>query len=148
MSEWTEAFTDHLESTGEGNEYGYAISLDDAPTVPWPNIDQISLAFTGPVNVPPDALSIWGVNTESYAVTYSADDSTSNRATWAFNEPPGTDKLLIRLADSVTDVAGAAFDGDGDGTSGGDLQIGVNVVLGDTSRDNVTSIRDLVPRCP
>ncbi len=80
---------------------------------------------------------------------------TTHVATWTFSAPLTADQYLISLADTVTDVAGNALDGEwtnpfslsttngamsefpsGDGTAGGDFNFVMTILPGDANLSN------------
>jgi hypothetical protein len=156
-SAWATTLLDYLEASGQGHAtYGYAIpvgSADQLLTLPWFNLDRISIAFSEDVVVQESDLALWGVTVSpqyGFADTGGFSyDSTAHVATWTLDEAIGQpDKLRIDLdgeaGAGVIDTAGNLLDGDwtdggqsypsGDGTPGGDFCFRFNVLPGDADQ--------------
>jgi hypothetical protein len=135
-SQWSTSFKQQLSTLGLGDlTLGYR--LPDAPvqpeTLPWNNVNQVSIRFSENVSVQQNDLAVRGVaqavlNTSGFA--YNAATFT---ATWTFASPLGVppDKLLLDLdgdsANAVTDSLNAPL-------AGGDVKVRVNVLPGDVDR--------------
>ncbi len=136
---------------------GFAIphgGFDQLVTLPWVNLDQVSIRFNEPVTVEQDDLALHGVNVPRYTLSGFSYDPVTFTATWTLalpNQPGGVvgigaDKLLIDLFEGVTDLAGNALDGEwenpvdftqpsdtfpsGDGEAGGNFRFRFNVLPG------------------
>lgn len=153
-SAWTPAFMAALHEAGLGN-FGYAIQVGPAQldAVPWSNVDQVKVQFDQNVTVAKGDLQLYGVNTAKYSVAGFSYDPMTFVATWTLAAPIGDDKVLIDLADTVSNVNGA-LDGEfvngakdfpsGDGTAGGRFRFQFNVLPGDANRDGSVFGNDLV----
>jgi len=155
---WDSAFLNSLDSQGSGLAsvpgLGYAVPDGAAQlnTLPWSNIDTISVAFSEDVVVGQGDLAISGVNVPAYTITGFNYDAIAHTATWTLAAPINTDRLAITLVDSVHDALGHALDGQwhdgtsafpsGDGTAGGSFRFAVNVLPGDANHDGVVNAVD------
>ena len=154
-SDWSQ---DMLDEVDPDLGIGFAIPTDTSTnqqtTLPWVNLDRISIRFNEAVNVATDDLAVHGINVPRYLVRDMTYDPMTFTATWTLtppNQPGGVvgiaaDRLLIDLFDGVTDLAGNALDGDyspvtdvtlpegglpsGDGLAGGNLRFEFNVLPG------------------
>lgn len=143
---WTPEFRNYLTSHGMGLN-GYALPENStARTLPWNNLNVLTLTFDQPVTVASaeNALGGAGVNTAAYVSSaYSAPNS--NTATFTFAAAFDIDKLQATLKNTlVTDSAGNALDGEftnvfssGNGTPGGDFVVPFNVLPGDATGDGI-----------
>jgi hypothetical protein len=151
---WTPAFMAALDEAGLG-DFGYAIQVGPAQldAVPWSNVDQVKVQFDQDVTVAKGDLKLYGVNTATYSVAGFSYDPVTFVATWTLAAPIGDDKVLIDLADTVSNMNGA-LDGEfvngardfpsGDGTAGGRFRFQFNVLPGDANRDGSVFGNDLV----
>lgn len=157
----------HLDAEGLGYadiaRLGYAMPTGEnqLDTLPWTNIDTISIVFSEDVNVDQDDLALWGVNVADYVgeVGFAVDgfsyDSNTFTATWTLAAPIAADKLMIDLnADigGVTDISGNLLDGEwedgvsttsGNSEPGGDFRFRFNVLPGDVDGNGMTISDDL-----
>jgi len=155
---WATAVLDHLQATGLGSDvYGYSIpvgSPTQLDTLPWVNLDQVSITFSESVQVAAADFGLYGIKVPSYfPVAFSYDD-LSYTATWYFDQLAGADKLLLALSDDVTDTAGNPLNGEwtdgvstwpsGDGTSGGDFRFRLNVLPGDVDQSGEVRSSDTI----
>ena len=159
-SAWTSGFLSFLASnTGSSSStYGFAIPVGSGSTqlqtLPWRNINRISVAFSEDVSVAQAQFAIVG-SVGSYSVSGFAYSSTDHVATWSLSAAIGPDKLYIALPGSgatpVTDTAGNALDGEwtnpssssdvsasssfpsGNGVAGGDFAFRFDVLPGDST---------------
>ena len=162
---WTGAFGTALQVAGLGSaQYGYAVvgGAGQLLSLPWSNMDRVTVRFSEAVTVSADDLSIGGSNVADYGVTSFTYDPATFTATWTLQRPPSADKLLLRVdggVGGVRDLAGNRLDGDwanlagagiagqfpsGNGAPGGDLLLRINVLGGDVTRDLRTNAIDLV----
>jgi hypothetical protein len=151
---WTAAFMAALKESGLG-AYGYAIQAgpDQLDAVPWSNVDQVKVQFDQDVTVAKGDLQLYGVNTAKYSISGFSYDPSTYVATWTLAAAIGDDKVLIDLADTVSNVNGA-LDGEfvngahefpsGDGVGGGRFRFQFNVLPGDANRDGSVFGNDLV----
>ncbi len=136
---WSPDFLNTIDpATGQG--YLASNGVDQLLALPWANLDRVSIVFDEDVTVGQNDLVISGVNA-SYTFSAFSYDSPTRTAMWTLDAPIGVDKLRLDLADTVTDLAGNALDGEwtdgvstasGNGTTGGSLSMRLNVLPGDT----------------
>jgi len=159
-SSWSTDFLSFLQAnvSGSSSTYGFAIPVGSGDTqlqtLPWRNLDQISIAFSEDVSVAQAQFAIVG-SVGSYSVSGFSYDATDHVATWSLSAVIGADKLYIALPGSgatpVTDTAGNALDGEwsnptsfgqvgatstfpsGDGVAGGDFAFRFDVLPGDST---------------
>jgi hypothetical protein len=155
--DWSAGFRNYLQASGLGSAaYGFALAggVDQLKSLPWANIDRVSIRFSEDVRVSGGDLALAGVNAAAYDVAGFVYDDVTFTATWTFARNLSTDKFALRLAagtGGVTDVAGNRLDGEwtpagnfpsGNGATGGDLVYRLNVNPGDGTRDGRTSAAD------
>ena len=166
-SAWDDTFWAYLESQGLGNENGYRIPVGSSAqldTLPWTNVDTLTIVFSEDIVVDQDDLALWSVNVLDYVsevgfatVDGFTYDAATFTATWKLAAPITADKLLIDLdgdMGGVTDIAGNLLDGEwedttstfpsGDAAAGGDFQFRFNILPGDVDRNGMTIINDLI----
>jgi hypothetical protein len=156
---WTSAFTNALAAQGLGNSFGFAMPAGsgELKDLPWSNLNKISIKFSSNVNVQQSNLSLVGVNVSSYSIKSFSYDSASYTATWILSSPIPADKVLIALADTVTDrTSGARLDGNwtsgsatqafpsGNGVAGGAFLFQFNVLPADVTRDGTVNNSDTI----
>ncbi|MCA9152750.1 MAG: hypothetical protein KDA92_25775, partial [Planctomycetales bacterium] len=142
---------------------GYVLSANSGQQLaplPWANLNTISIRFDQAVAIDSSDLQIVGVKRTSYDVasfTYNAD---THVATWRMQFAADklgadgfpADRILLRLSDDVTNVAGQHLDGEwltnpqdiesetpvqfpsGDGAAGGDFYFRFDVLPGDVAQ--------------
>ena len=159
-STWTSDFLSFLAANvgGSSSTYGFAIPVGSGSaqlqTLPWRNLNQISIAFSEDVSVLQAQFAIVG-SVGSYNISGFSYSATDHAATWSLSAVIGPDKLYIGLPGSgttpVTDAAGNALDGEwtnptsfsqvgdssifpsGDGLAGGDFAFRFDVLPGDST---------------
>ena len=159
-STWTSGFLAFLAANigSSSSTYGFAIPVGSGSTqlqtLPWRNINRISVAFSEDVSVAQAQFAIAG-SVGSYSVSGFAYNATDHVATWSLSAVIGPDKLYIALPGSgatpVTDTAGNALDGEwtnpssftdvsasssfpsGNGVAGGDFAFRFDVLPGDST---------------
>ena len=159
-STWTSGFLSFLASNigSSSSTYGFAIPVGSGSTqlqtLPWRNINRISVAFSEDVSVAQAQFAIAG-SVGSYSVSGFSYNATNHVATWSLSAVIGPDKLYIALPGSgatpVTDVAGNLLDGEwtnptsfsdvsatstfpsGNGVAGGDFAFRFDVLPGDST---------------
>ena len=159
-STWTSGFLSFLAANigSSSSTYGFTIPVGSGgaqlQTLPWRNINRISVAFSEDVSVAQAQFAIAG-SVGSYSVSGFAYSSTDHVATWSLSAVIGPDKLYIALpgggATPVTDTAGNALDGEwtnpssftdvgasssfpsGNGVAGGDFAFRFDVLPGDST---------------
>jgi hypothetical protein len=153
---WSAAFTNYLTANSLGSSLGYAIPAGSLQTqsLPWTNLNTISLVFSEDVGISSGDLQLIGINSPTFAFSNFSYNSLTFTATWTLASFLTRDKLLVHLADDVTDLAGNALDGEwtnppggdaypsGNGTSGGDFNFRVNVLPGDVNGNGTVNTAD------
>ena len=159
-SSWASGYLSFLAANmgGSSATYGYAIPVGSGTaqlqTLPWRNLNQISLAFSEEVSVSQAQFAIVG-SVGSYSVSGFSYSSADRVATWSLSAAIGPDKLYVALPGSgatpVTDAAANSLDGEwtnpssytdagstssfpsGNGTAGGDFAFRFDVLPGDST---------------
>ncbi|GEM_PF-1558433 len=159
-SSWNTNFLSFLAAnmSGSSSTYGYAIPVGSGATqlqtLPWRNLNRISIAFSEDVSVSQAQFAIVG-SVGSYSVSGFSYSATDHVATWSLSAAIGADRLYVALpgdgATPVTDTAGNALDGEwtnpasysqvgatsvfpsGNGAAGGDFAFRVDVLPGDST---------------
>src|SRR5205814_7632300 len=105
--------------------------------LPWRNVNQVSISFSGDVQADASDLSARGVNVATYGAPGFVYNPVTHTATWTLTQSLGKDKVLLDLdGDAPNGVhapgaGGAMLDGDwstgaafpsGNGTAGGDFK--------------------------
>jgi uncharacterized delta-60 repeat protein len=116
-SVWKSSFLGHLDSQAMGHAsiagLGFRITDESQlQSLPWSNIDTITMAFDGPVVVGQSDLTLVGSADAATPPTASGFvwNATDFTATWTFAVPLAMNKYLLRLAPSVLvsgQIAGA-----------------------------------------
>ena len=145
-------------TTGSSSIYGYAIPVGSGTaqlqTLPWRNLNQISIAFSETVSVAQAQFAMVG-SVGSYSVSGFSYNAADHVATWSLSAAIGPDKLYVALPGSgtspVTDLAGNTLDGEwsnptsygqggatssfpsGNGTAGGNFAFRFDVLPGDST---------------
>ncbi len=106
-SMWSPAFVDNLTAHHMGAA-GYNVAAGE--TLPWRNLDRVSIRFTEPVTVGHNDLRLWGVAVEDYPQevgiqSFSYDPFTFT-ATWTLTQPIAADQLRVSVSDAVRDTWG------------------------------------------
>ena len=151
---WSSNFLSYLSGLNAANVKGYSIptGASQSNTLPWINLNQISIGFTEDVVVHQNSLQLVGVNVPNYTFSGFIYNSTTHIATWSLASPIATDKLRLDLSDSVTDTFGNALDGEwtdgsstfpsGNGQANGAFHFSFNVVPGDANQSGVVNVVD------
>lgn len=154
-SSWSESFLDHLAAIGAGrSDLGLVMAAGSSQwdTLPWENLDRISIVFSEQVIVTAGDLILSGSPEGPVLPSLASGgfvyDAATFVATWLFEAPLPLNKYLISLSSAITDLLGAPLDGDwvdgvsafgsGDGQPGGDFNFRINVLPGDI--DNSQSV--------
>src|SRR5262245_55961656 len=159
-SAWNATFLNALQAQGVGDAtFGYALTTGATQlnTLPWLNLDRVSVRFTENVTVAADDLQLFGVATANYALTGFTYDPVTFTATWTVTGGITADQLRLVVdgsAAGVTDTAGSRLDGEwldgtavlpsGDGAAGGNFSVRFNVQPGDVNGDQLVNTTDLV----
>jgi hypothetical protein len=156
-SAWLGSFTAAL-----GSANGYALPTDatQLKTLPWINVNRLTLGFNEDVIVQQDDLQLHSGATQStYGWSGFTYDGTADTGTWSLLAFLTADKLRLRLdgtsAAGVTDVAGNLLDGEwtdaadafpsGNAASGGDFAMRINVLPGDVNQNTIVQSSDALP---
>ena len=159
-SSWNTNYLSFLAANMSGSSatYGYAIPVGSGAaqlqTLPWRNLNRISIAFSEDVSVAQAQFAIVG-SVGSYNISGFSYNATDHVATWSLSAVIGADKLYVALPGSgatpVTDTAGNALDGEwmnptsysqvgatssfpsGNGAAGGDFAFRFDVLPGDST---------------
>ncbi len=166
-STWSSNFLSFLADNIGGSSalYGYAIPVGSGDTqlqtLPWRNLNQISIAFSEDVSIAQAQFAIVG-SVGSYNVSGFSYNATDHVATWSLSAVIGADRLYIALpgsgASPVKDAAGNALDGEwsnpasysqvgasdtfpsGNGVAGGDFAFRFDVLPGDSTGGNLGKV--------
>jgi fibronectin type 3 domain-containing protein len=158
-SAWQQTFLNYLASSGQGDaQLGYRVSAgaNQLGSLPWTNINVISIQFTEDVTIntaqaglalvgSPDLPAPPALSAASFS--YS---SATRAATWVYRTALPLDKYLISIpSGAVTNGLGAALDGEfitstsnypsGDGAAGGDFNFRFNILPGDVDQNGVVT---------
>ncbi|RIK76781.1 MAG: hypothetical protein DCC68_18650 [Planctomycetota bacterium] len=104
------------------------------PTLPWVNLDTLSLTFDEPVVVAADDLDYTGDGAGDPVIGFTYDAATQT-ATWRLPSALVGGDATFRLTENVTDLAGNAIDGAAIATA--------RVRPGDVNGDGVVALADL-----
>ncbi len=168
-SAWAPSFNTYLANNSLGSaSYGYALQTgaNQLVTLPWTNINQIDVQFSGPVNgIAQGSLELaGGANGSTPSVTGFANLG-NNTYQWTLSGPLTNNRYVIGVASTsssfgpaVVDSNGAGLSGtfttgsssfpSGNGLAGSTFDFFFNVLPGDVDRnaqDNPTDINDVRP---
>jgi hypothetical protein len=156
-------FLEYMQAQGQGSvNYGYAVPGGAAQlsTLPWVNVDRVSIRFTQPVVIDAADLQVRGVNTPTYSFLNGAPgfnyDATNFVATWTFDKPLARDKIILDLDSSspngVHNDGNEFLDGEwnnggdaypsGNGLGGGDFLFRTYVLPGDVDHSQSVLAQD------
>ena len=158
-SAWQQSFLNYLASSGLGDaQLGYRLmgGPDQLGSLPWTNINIISVAFSQDVNIDTADLALVGsadlAPPPDLSTATFAYDSATHVATWTYRTTLPLNKYLLSIPSaSVTGTAdGAALDGEfdngsgallpsGDTVAGGDFEFRFNILPGDIDRNGVVT---------
>jgi hypothetical protein len=155
---WNASFLSYLATNGMGDaSLGYRLSTGGTQlrTLPWSNVNTISIEFSEPMVIAQDDLTVIGAANGPAVpvVTGFTWDSGRNVATWTFDVALSRGKFLLHLGSAVRDVPGNALDGEwtvssstssGNGTAGGDFNFRFNVLPGDFDGNNGVTITEVL----
>ncbi len=98
-SAWSESFRSHLAARGSGDKAaGYRVDPSDlARTLPWSNLNQVSIRFNGPVLADMADLVVQGLPARYGVKAFSYDPQTYT-ATWTLVSPLRADRPAIQLS--------------------------------------------------
>ena len=148
--EWQAVYLGHLGTQGLGDAaLGYRVSVgaDQLDTLPWTNVDTISIRFSEGVTVTSGNLQVLGAaeGPPVPSVARFSYNASTFTATWQFSTALPANKYLLHFATgAVVGLDTFALDGEwtdgvstnsGNGAAGGAFAFRVNVVPGDTNGD-------------
>ncbi|HEX3658963.1 MAG TPA: hypothetical protein VHV55_24430 [Pirellulales bacterium] len=148
---WAASYLSVLDAAGVGSSaasgQGFQLATGSdqlATTVAWTNVNEISIAFSGSVNVASTALTLYNSSNLVVPISSFSYSTTTNIATWEFASSLAAGKYVMNLAaTSVTDTQGTELAGQwttgtstfaagsGDGVAGEDFDFYFNVLPGD-----------------
>ena len=159
-STWASGYLSFLAAnmSGSSSTYGFAVPAGSGAvqlqTLPWRNLNRISIAFSEEVSTAQAQFAIVG-SVGSYSVSGFSYSSTDHVATWSLSAAMGLDKLVGALPGSgnapLSDLAGNVLDGEwnnlgsysqagstssfpsGNGTAAGDFAFRFDVLPGDST---------------
>jgi hypothetical protein len=157
-SDWSSAFYDYLSPPLEP-DWGFKIptgTTSQVKSLPWFNIDKITIEFSEDVHVQANDLSISGINSAELAFAHFRYDPLEHVATWTLASPLPKNSYQIDLngngLDPVRDLNGNMLDGEwtnssdtfpsGNGTAGGDFAFSFKVMPGDVNQSAVVETSD------
>ncbi len=141
-SSWLAPF---LGEVDPADSIGFALpGAQQLATLPWFNLDTITVDFSEPVVFSSSDVQVFGVNSPSYSVAVGAGASASQIVITLTSGDFDTDKVLLQISDTLTDTAGNPLDGDWiDGVSlvsgnggDGDFNFRFNILEGDANRSS------------
>lgn len=159
-STWTQPFLDYLaaNSANSSAKYGYAVptGANQLKTLPWSNLNTISIQFDEPMGIQEEELLMVGSSIYNVAASTFAYNEVDRVCTWQLKTTFVADKLYVKLAGSgaaaAQDETGIALDGEfttgtstfpsGDGNVGGDFIFRLNVLPGDANQNGVVQATD------
>lgn len=153
-SRWNESFKAAIRAAGAGDD-GFDLAQVADATLPWTNLDQISVRFTTPVEASLGSLHLSGGVIGELALSDYSYNAQTQTATWTLAQPISSGRMSLALStegpDAITDEDGTPLDGEwtgsapsGDGAPGGDFRLTFNVLPGDVTRNAAVNALDLV----
>jgi len=140
----------------ELGDVGYALPTggDQLDELPWVNLNEVVVVFSEDAAVTQEDLAVYGVAVAQYTPTAFSYDAQTHAATWTLPVLAEADKLLLSLADTVSDAAGNALDGEwtdgistyssGDGQAGGSFDYRLNILPGDADQSSEVRSSDVI----
>ena len=157
---WTSEFLNYLAIAGVGDAtLGYKLSVgaNQLKSIPWTNVDTISVVFDQGVTIAADDAILVGVNTAYYLTSFSYDTVTHVASWTKLSGSFDKDRLLLHISGAPDGVRGnlegGLLDGDwidgqstqsGDGLTGGDFNFRFNVLPGDVNQNGLVTSSDVV----
>lgn len=155
---WSTGFVDYLQTHSLGDE-GYRVpvgSSSQVKSLPWNNIDKLSVTFSEDVNVLASHLSLTGVSVASVSFSHFEYDPRTFTATWTLAAALPKNSYRFEIdGDGMTpvkDLAGNALDGEwttsstaypsGNGAAGGDFAFDFRVLPGDLNQSSSVDLSD------
>lgn len=155
-SGWTDEFRRSF-GTPIAASTGYAIpsGAEQLVSLPWTNVDRVSLVFDRDVSIDVNALTVahsqLGALAASALPSYDAKTFT---ATWTLTAPIAAGQALLSLDDAKVRAAGLALDGEwangwpaeisGNGAPGGAFLFSFRILPGDSNQDGWLDSSDLL----
>ncbi len=160
-SSWDPSYFSYLDTLSNppvtGLGYELPTGSSQFTTLPWLNLNTLSVQFSENVTVTQNSLQLIGSATLGLpslpTVSSFVYNATTHVATWMFNAPLQANRLMIHLAAStITDGAGAYLDGSwtdtvssflagsGTGGTGTDFNFITYVLPGDTSNQQTVTL--------
>ncbi|HWC88561.1 MAG TPA: hypothetical protein VG433_02870, partial [Pirellulales bacterium] len=163
-SAWSSSYLSMLDTAGFGNStaadqgFQLASGADQLTTIlPWTNINQISIAFSEPVELSQSSLTLYNSTNTAVPSSGFSYNSAANIATWQFATPLVANKYVMNLAaNSVSDTAGAQLDGDwttgvstfaagsGNGSPDSDFNFYFDLLPGDVNNSGTVTNGDVL----
>jgi methionine-rich copper-binding protein CopC len=144
-------------SAASGEGFELASGANQLTTIPWTNINQISIAFSEFVNVSQSSLTLYNSANTTVPISGFSYNGTANIATWQFATPLVAGKYVMNLAGtSVTDSNNTELDGawttgvstfaagSGDGSPGSDFNFYFDVLPGDANSSGTVTNGDVL----
>jgi hypothetical protein len=155
---WNASFLSYLAANGLGDaSLGYMLSTGGTQlkTMPWSNVNTISIRFSEELTIAQGDLSVIGAANGPAvpAITGFAWDAASHVGTWTFAATLPRGKFLLHLGGTLLDTVGNALDGEwtvsssqtsGNGAAGGDFNFRFNVLPGDFDGNNGVTITEVL----
>ncbi len=145
-SAWSNLFIDSIDGGGVGSGNGLGYSLNSGLVIPSNGIDRIYVLFSeAVVGFNASRIQLLGVNLASYAnlITSVVFNGLRTRGEIQLSSPITRDRFRIGVADTVTDTALNALDGDSNGSAGGPVNVVFGILVGDANRDGSVNGGDL-----
>lgn len=154
------AFIDLVDGDDDSGLGATMVGQNQLDSIPWVNVNQIHIVFNDDVSETFDSqhVKLFGVNVADYSAKLTFDfDTETNVGTITTSSYLTSDKLRLKILDTLTDAAGNALDGEwddassstsGDQDAGGTFEFRLNVLPGDVVStgfvlsDDFTSVRD------
>jgi hypothetical protein len=155
---WNASFMSYLATNNLGDaSLGYLLSSGgmQLKTMPWTNVNTISIRFSEELAINQNDLSIIPASNgpTAPAVTGYSWDAATHTGTWTFAAALPRGKFLLHLGGTLLDTVGNALDGEwtvssstrsGNGTVGGDFNFRFNVLPGDFDGNNGVTITEVL----
>lgn len=153
-SAWLASFKSAAGMTSDG--YAVPSGANQLKTLPWINLNRVSVQFNDAVIVDQNDLALYGAASATYTTSGFSYNIGSNVGTWSLPASFGAEKVRARLDAStltaITDAAGNQLDGEwvdgsssfssGNGVQGGDFSFRFNVLPGDVNQNTLVQSND------